>query len=54
VTEYAFSADASPGSGLDLVRYNFVAPLEAEGTAVTSERDANNDAEPVPHRGGTR
>jgi len=41
VTEYAFSAAAPPGNGLALVRYNFVAPLEAEGTPVTSEPDAD-------------
>lgn len=42
VTEYAFSSRASPGSGLELVRYNFVAPLEAEGAPVTSESDPND------------
>lgn len=45
VTEYAFSAAASPGSGLALVRYNFVAPLEAEGAPVTSEPDAEDAAQ---------
>jgi len=40
VTEYAFSATAAPDGGLALVRYNFVAPLEAGGAPVTSEPDA--------------
>lgn len=44
VTEYAFSPDAGPDGGLSLVRYNFVAPLEAQGAAVTSEPDANEAA----------
>ncbi|RZK75939.1 MAG: histidine phosphatase family protein, partial [Methylobacterium sp.] len=42
VTEYAFSSRASPGSGLELVRYNFVAPLEAQGATVTSEPDTKS------------
>ena len=42
VTEYVFSPDARPGGGLALVRYNFVAPLEAQGAPVTSEPDAND------------
>ena len=42
VTEYVFSPDIRPGGGLDLVRYNFVAPLEARGTPVTSEHDVND------------
>jgi len=41
VTEYASSASAAPGGGFTLVRYNFVAPLEAGGTPVTSEPDAD-------------
>ena len=42
VTEYAFSPDVRPGGGLELVRYNFVAPLEAQGAPITSEQDAND------------
>ncbi len=45
VTEYAFSPDAGPAGGLALVRYNFVAPLEAQGTPVTSETVANDAAQ---------
>ena len=41
VTEYAPAAAATPGAALDLIRYNFVAPLEAQGAPVTSEPDAN-------------
>ncbi|TXM88409.1 histidine phosphatase family protein, partial [Methylobacterium sp. WL122] len=41
VTEYAPAAVAAPGPALDLIRYNFVAPLEAQGAPVTSEPDAN-------------
>ena len=41
VTEYAFSATAAPGGGFAPIRYNFVAPLEAEGAPVTSEPDAD-------------
>ncbi|SFG76993.1 Broad specificity phosphatase PhoE [Methylobacterium gossipiicola] len=52
VTEYAFSADAAPASGLALVRYNFVAPLEAQGTTVTSEPDPNDAAQPLSHDPG--
>ena len=44
VTEYAFSPDVRPGGGLALARYNFVAPLEAQGAPVTSEPDANDAA----------
>ena len=44
VTEYTFSADARPGGGLVLARYNFVAPLEAGGASVTSEPDTNDAA----------
>ena len=44
VTEYAFSASAAPGGGLVQIRYNFVAPLEAEGTPVTSEPGADATA----------
>ena len=41
VTEYRFKADQGAVSELELLRYNFVAPLEHEGTPVTSEPDAN-------------
>lgn len=44
VTEYVFSPDAGPDGGLALVRYNFVAPLEEQGTPVTSETAANDAA----------
>jgi 2,3-bisphosphoglycerate-dependent phosphoglycerate mutase len=37
VTEYAFDPNAAPHGGLTLRRYNFVAPLEAEGAPVTAE-----------------
>jgi broad specificity phosphatase PhoE len=40
VTEYAFDAGHGQGGGLMLRRYNFVAPLQAEGTEVTAEPDA--------------
>jgi len=40
VTEYAFDPDAGHGGGLVLRAYNFVAPLEREGTPVTDEPDA--------------
>jgi 2,3-bisphosphoglycerate-dependent phosphoglycerate mutase len=40
VTEYAFDPAAGHGGGLVLRAYNFVAPLEREGTAVTDEPDA--------------
>ncbi|MDP4024898.1 histidine phosphatase family protein [Methylobacterium sp. NEAU 140] len=45
VTEYVFAPDARPGGGLALVRYNFVAPLEAQGAPVTSEPDAEAAAQ---------
>ncbi len=41
VTEYVFSPDVGPDGGLALIRYNFVAPLEEQGTPVTSETDAD-------------
>jgi probable phosphoglycerate mutase len=40
VTEYAFDPAAGPNGGLKLVRYNFTAPLEREGTPVTKRPDA--------------
>lgn len=42
VTEYVYSDAIRPGGGLSLVRYNFVAPLEARGAPVTSERDLDD------------
>ncbi len=39
VTEYAFDPAAGPTGGLALVRYNFTAPMEREGTPVTAEPD---------------
>ncbi len=41
VTEYVFSPDLGPDGGLSLIRYNFVAPLEAEGAPITAEPDTN-------------
>jgi probable phosphoglycerate mutase len=42
VTEYAFDPAARGGDGdLVLRRYNFVAPMEREGTPVTAEPDTN-------------
>lgn len=41
VTEYAFDPDAGGSGKLVLLRYNFVAPIQREGTPVTSEPDAN-------------
>jgi probable phosphoglycerate mutase len=41
VTEYAFAPDQGGGGSLVLKKYNFVAPLEREGAAVTSSPDAN-------------
>ena len=41
VTEYVFDPDGKSQNGLTLVRYNFVAPVEREGTPVTSAPDAN-------------
>lgn len=40
VTEYRFDATIPPDGALRLVRYNFTAPLEEAGAAVTSEPDA--------------
>ena len=40
VTEYAYAPEAGPDGGLALVRYNLVAPLQAEGTAVPAEPEA--------------
>ena len=40
VTEYRFQAESHGSGRLELERYNFVAPLEREGTAVTSAPDA--------------
>jgi probable phosphoglycerate mutase len=40
VTEYAFDRSQDPGAGLVLQRYNFVVPLQQEGTPVTAEPDA--------------
>jgi hypothetical protein len=40
VTEYRFDHRAPPDGALRLVRYNFAAPLERAGAAVTSEPDA--------------
>jgi len=41
VTEYRFDANGGAGGKLDLLRYNFVAPVEQGGEPVTSEPDAN-------------
>ena len=41
VTEYAFDPDQGASGKPILLRYNFVAPVEREGTPVTSEPDAN-------------
>jgi probable phosphoglycerate mutase len=40
VTEYRFQAEDDGSGHLELERYNFVAPLEREGTPVTSAPDA--------------
>lgn len=40
VTEYAAGTHAN-GAGMDLIRYNFVAPLVESGTPVTADKDAN-------------
>jgi probable phosphoglycerate mutase len=40
VTEYRFQAEHDGSGHLELERYNFVAPLEREGTPVTSAPDA--------------
>jgi hypothetical protein len=41
VTEYRFDESVAPKGGLVLVRYNFVAPLEEQGTPVTGAPDLN-------------
>jgi probable phosphoglycerate mutase len=42
VTEYAHTLRGTASNSLlELKRYNFVAPLEREGTTVTAEPDAN-------------
>lgn len=41
VTDYALDPDRGPTGMLVLKRYNFIAPVEREGTPVTSEPDAN-------------
>jgi probable phosphoglycerate mutase len=41
VTEYGFDPNGGVSGRLDLLRYNFVAPVEQGGEAVTSEPDAN-------------
>ena len=41
VTEYAFDPNGGPDGGMNLVRYNFTAPLERAGAPVTSAADAN-------------
>ena len=40
VTEYAFDPRQGRGGGLVLQAYNFVVPLQAQGTPVTAEPDA--------------
>jgi broad specificity phosphatase PhoE len=40
VTEYRLDRAAGPNGGLELVRYNFTAPLEREGAPVTAQPDA--------------
>ena len=39
VTDYAFDPDLGPSGGLALSRYNFTAPMEREGTPVTTGPD---------------
>lgn len=39
VTEYAYQGDAGPSGGLQLLRYNFAAPLREAGAPVTSAPD---------------
>ncbi len=41
VTEYRLERSIGPNGNLLLVRYNFVAPLEEQGTPVTAEPDLN-------------
>ena len=40
VTEYRFNPGVGPDGGLELIRYNFTAPLEKAGAPVTSAPDA--------------
>jgi broad specificity phosphatase PhoE len=40
VTEYRFDPAGGPDGGLVLTRYNFTAPLERQGAAVTASPDA--------------
>ncbi|MBP0492051.1 histidine phosphatase family protein [Pararoseomonas indoligenes] len=40
ITEYRFDPSAGSNGALTLARYNFVVPLEREGTPVTAEPDA--------------
>jgi broad specificity phosphatase PhoE len=40
LTEYRFDPGLGKDGGLRLTRFNFTAPLEEEGTPVTSEPDA--------------
>ena len=44
ITEYAFDPGRGAAGGLRLVRYNFVAHVERQGTAVTTEPDATGAA----------
>lgn len=44
ITEYRFDRDSGSRGSLRLARYNFVAPLEREGTPVTAEPDAKEVA----------
>ena len=41
VTEYVFRPEQKGSGSLVLKRYNFVVPLQKEGTPVTSAPDAN-------------
>jgi probable phosphoglycerate mutase len=40
VTEYHFAPTAAPDGRLELLRYNFTAPLERAGAPVTAAPDA--------------
>ena len=40
ITEYRFDPAKGATGSLRLARYNFVAPLQREGTPVTAEPDA--------------